>query len=109
MTFGDLTLSGTNTWHIDLDLKNNPDQHLPGATPEADKIIAETGSGVITLGAIKIVEDGRWKLQEIELVDAGNVIIEDFENIPSLPQTAMNTISQNLKKRGSNNNLHNRL
>ena len=79
MTFGDLTLSGTNTWHIDLDLKNNPDQHLPGATPEADKIIAETGSGVITLGAIKIVEDGRWKLQEIELVDAGNVIIEDFE------------------------------
>ena len=79
MTFGDLTLSGTNTWHIDLDLKNNPDQHLPGATPEADKIIAETGSGVITLGAIKIVEDGRWKLQEIELVNAGNVIIEDFE------------------------------
>ena len=78
LTFGDLTLTGTNTWHIDLDLKNNPDQHLPGPDPEADKIIAETGSGVITLGAIKIIEDGRWKLKEIQLVDAGNVIIADF-------------------------------
>lgn len=79
LNFGDLTLTGTNTWHIDLDLKNNPDQHLPGPDPEADKIIAQTGSGVITLGAIKIIEDGRWKLKEVQLVDAGGVILKDFD------------------------------
>lgn len=79
LNFDNLNLIGSNNnLSVDIDLKNNADQYLPGVDPSADKIIANTGSGTLTLYSVKIVVDGRWANKEIQLVDAGNITINNF-------------------------------
>lgn len=85
LNFGDLKFSGSNnTLSIDIDLKDNKNQLVPSTDkPSYDKIIAESGSGTVSVGNIAIIKDGEWANEILKIVDAGSITINDFNNFKS--------------------------
>lgn len=85
LNFGDLKFSGSNNMlSVDIDLKDNKNQLVPSTDkPSYDKIIAESGSGTVSVGNIAIIKDGEWANEILKIVDAGSITINDFNNFKS--------------------------
>ena len=82
---GQLTLTGDNKLHIELDLKNNQNQaHPTTADPESDKLVVGAGSsGVIDLSNAAVVVDGLWTDKHIDIITGagagnGGITIKEF-------------------------------
>ena len=72
LTFDNITFAGDTNLSFDIDLGGRDDQANPttGTDATSDRIVANTGSGNVTLDTIKIIQDGEWLDKELNIVDA---------------------------------------
>ena len=72
LTFDNITFTGDTNLSFDIDLGGRDDQANPttGTDATSDRIVANTGSGNVTLDTIKIIQDGEWLDKELNIVDA---------------------------------------